>query len=46
MQENPETPKFAEGEETADQIADLPVDDFLKKWFNHHLKEAGHPFLC
>ena len=43
VKENPETPKLAEGEETADQIADLPVDDFLKKWFNHHLKEAGHP---
>ena len=26
-----------------EQVADLPVDDFLKKWFNHHLKEANHP---
>ena len=43
VKENPDTPKLAEGGETADQIADLPVDDFLKKWFNHHLKEAGHP---
>ena len=43
IKENPETPKLAEEGETAEQIADLPVDDFLKKWFNHHLKEANHP---
>ena len=43
IKENPETPKLAEGGETPEQIADLPVDDFLKKWFNHHLKEANHP---
>ena len=43
IKENPETPKLAEGREAPEQIADLPVDDFLKKWFNHHLKEANHP---
>ena len=43
IKENPETPKLAEGGEAPEQIADLPVDDFLKKWFNHHLKEANHP---
>ena len=43
IKENPETPKLAEEGETVDQIADLPVDDFLKKWVNHHLKEANHP---
>ena len=43
IKENPETPKLAEEGETAEQVADLPVDDFLKKWFNHHLKEANHP---
>ena len=43
IKESPETPKLAEGDETPEQIADLPVDDFLKRWFNHHLKAAGHP---
>ena len=43
IKENPETPKLAEGDETPEQIADLPVDDFLKRWFNHHLKAANHP---
>ena len=43
VKENPETPKLAQDGETADQVADLPVDDFLKKWVNHHLKEANHP---
>ena len=43
VKENPETTKLAEEGETTDQVADLPVDDFLKKWVNHHLKEANHP---
>ncbi len=43
IKENPETPKIAEGGETPEQISELPVDDFLKKWFNHNLKEANHP---
>ena len=33
-----ETKKISEGGETPEQVADLPVDDFLKKWVNHHLK--------
>ena len=43
IKENPETQKIAQEGETPEQLADLPVDDFLKKWFNHHLKEANHP---
>ena len=43
IKENPETAKLAEGDETPEQISELPVDDFLKKWFNHHLKAANHP---
>ena len=43
VKENPETPKICEGGETPEQVAELPVDDFLKKWVNHHLKHAGHP---
>ena len=39
----PETKKISEGGETPEQVAELPVDDFLKKWVNHHLKHAGHP---
>ena len=43
IKENPETQKIAEGGETPEQLAELPVEDFLKKWVNHHLKEANHP---
>ena len=43
IQKNPETPKICEGGETPQQVSELPVDDFLKKWVNHHLKAAGHP---
>ena len=43
VKENPETPKLEKEGETADKVAYLPVDDFLKKWVNHHLKEANHP---
>ena len=43
IQKNPDTPKICEGGETPQQVSELPVDDFLKKWFNHHLKAAGHP---
>ena len=43
IKENPETPKIAEQGETPEQISELPVEDFLKKWFNHHLAAANHP---
>ena len=42
VKKNPKTQKLAEEGETVDQVADLPFDDFLKKWVNHHLKEANH----
>ena len=34
---------MAEGGETPEQIAALPINDFLMKWFNHNLKAANHP---
>ena len=43
IKENPETEKLLNEGETVDDVADLPVDDFLKRWFNLHLKNAGHP---
>ena len=42
IKENPETEKLLNEGETVDDVADLPIDDFLKRWFNHHLKNAGH----
>ena len=43
IKENPETQKLCKEGETVDDVADLPVDDFLKRWFNGHLKNANHP---
>ena len=44
VKKNPETPKVAESSgDSCDTLADSPVEDFLKKWFNHHLKNANHP---
>ena len=44
VKKNPQTPLVAQDcGESPDAVADSPVDDFLKKWFNHHLKAAGHP---
>ena len=43
IKENPETEKLLNEGETVDDVADLPIDDFLKRWFNLHLKKAGHP---
>ena len=43
IKENPETEKLLNEGETVDEVADLPIDDFLKRWFNSHLKKAGHP---
>lgn len=33
---------LAEGEELADLLK-LPPDQLLLRWFNYHLKRAGHP---
>ena len=43
IKENKDTPKLCNEGETVDDVADLPVDDFLKRWFNHHLKNAQYP---
>ena len=43
IKENPESEKLLNEGETIDELADLPVDDFLKRWFNNHLKNANHP---
>ena len=43
IKENPESEQLLNEGETVDELADLPVDDFLKRWFNKHLKNANHP---
>jgi hypothetical protein len=43
IKENKDTPKLCNEGETVDDVTDLPVDDFLKRWFNHHLKNAQYP---
>ena len=43
IKENKETEKLCNEGETVDDVANLPVDDFLKRWFNHHLKNAEYP---
>ena len=43
IKENPETQNLCKDGETVDDVANLPIDDFLKRWFNQHLKHANHP---
>ena len=43
IKENPESQQLVNEGETVDELADLPIDDFLKRWFNKHLKNANHP---
>ena len=43
IKENKDTEKLCNEGETIDDVANLPVDDFLKRWFNHHLKNAEYP---
>jgi len=43
IKENKDTEKLCNEGETVDDVANLPVDDFLKRWFNHHLKNAEYP---
>ena len=38
-----ETPELCGDGETVDSVADLPLDAFLGKWLNHHLKAVNHP---
>ena len=26
-----------------ENVAELPIDDFLKRWFNHHFQKANYP---
>jgi hypothetical protein len=43
LQFNPKLEELAkEGEEKSD-LNILPPEDMLKRWFNQHLKNAGHP---
>ena len=43
IKNNPETDELLNEGETKDDLANGPVDDFLKRWVNKHLKSAGHP---
>jgi plastin-1 len=43
IKENPESQQLLNEGETVDELADLPINDFLKRWFNKHLKNANHP---
>ena len=43
IKENKDTEKLCKEGETVDDVANLPVDDFLKRWFNDHLKKANYP---
>ncbi len=43
IKDDPEADKLLQGGETKDDLGNLPPEDFLKRWFNHRLKNAGHP---
>ena len=43
IKENKDTEKLCKEGETVDDVANLPLDDFLKRWFNSHLQNAGYP---
>ena len=43
IRDNPETDKLLQNGETRNDVAELPLDDFLKRWFNDNLTKAGHP---
>ena len=45
IKENKDTEKLCQEGETVDDVANLPIDDFLKRWFNSHLQKANHPEL-
>ena len=40
---NPDTDALVKEGETKEDLANGPVDDFLKRWVNKHLSDAGHP---
>ena len=43
IKENKDTEKLCNEGETVDDVANLPIDEFLKRWFNQHLKNAEYP---
>ena len=43
IKNNPDTDDLIKEGETKEDLANGPVDDFLKRWVNKHLKAAGHP---
>ena len=44
IREDPDADDLVKGGETKEDLATkVPVDDFLKRWVNKHLKLAGHP---
>ena len=43
IKNNSDTDDLIKEGETKEDLANGPVDDFLKRWVNKHLKAAGHP---
>ena len=43
IKNHPDTDDLIKEGETKEDLANGPVDDFLKRWVNKHLKAAGHP---
>ena len=43
IKDDPDADKLVKNKESKDDLCKLPTDDFLKRWFNNHLKNAGQP---
>jgi plastin-1 len=42
VQEFPQMLRFKQEKEEIEELLTLGPEDFLKRWFNYHLKKAGH----
>lgn len=43
VQDFPQLLRLKEDKETPEELLTLGPEDFLKRWFNHHLGKANHP---
>ena len=43
VQDYPQLLRLKEDKEEDEELLTLGPEDFLKRWFNFHLKKAGHP---
>ena len=43
VQDFPQLLRLKEGKETDEELLTFGPEDFLKRWFNHHLTKANHP---